>query len=54
MIGESAAPFKPLSRTRERVARVARRVRVGAREWTLTLPSLREGALPLPHAGEGI
>src|SRR5262249_45032146 len=36
----------------ERVPSAARRVRGIAQ--TLTLPSLREGPLPLPHAGEGL
>ena len=46
-------PAYPLSRMRERLARAARRVRVAVPMDTLTLPSLRDGPLPLPQAGEG-
>src|SRR5205085_3836592 len=43
----------PSPAPRERVASAASRVRVVAVRETLTLPSLRDGSLPLPQCGRG-
>jgi hypothetical protein len=52
--GQRVRVICPLSRLRERVASAGRReTGEGLRALTLTLPSLRDGPLPLPQAGEG-
>jgi hypothetical protein len=53
MRGQRDVGFFPLARLRERVAS-ASEPGEGLRAPTLTLPSLCDGPLPLPQAGEGI